>query len=121
MATSSSKQPPVYNPDGGDSYLDWKVDVQVWRISTKEEPKRHGALVYGALLGDAKIAVRDLSIADLSKDDSFEKVIAVLDGAFLKDTDAQSFSAIKNFVEFHRESGQSFIKFIVELNADCVK
>ena len=24
------KQPPVFNPDGGDAYTDWKADVEVF-------------------------------------------------------------------------------------------
>ena len=31
---SSLKQPPVFNPDGGDNYADWKNDLEVWCMLT---------------------------------------------------------------------------------------
>ena len=117
MATSNLKQPPVFNPDGGDSYVDWKNDMAVWALCTKEEKKRLGPLVYLSLQGDARDAVRDVPLESLSQDDGLNKVIEKLDSIFLKDDTARAFCAIKDFVEFRRESGQSFTKFMVEFNA----
>ena len=31
---TSLKQPPVFNPDGGDNYADWKNDLEVWCMLT---------------------------------------------------------------------------------------
>ena len=43
-------------------------------------------------------------------------MIEALDGVFLKDETTRAFCAIKNFVEFRRESGTGFAKFLVEFN-----
>ena len=44
--TSSFKQPPGFNPNGGDSYADWKNDIEIWKLFTKEDTKRQGPAVY---------------------------------------------------------------------------
>ena len=48
---ASLKQPPVFDPDGGDSYENWKNDIEVWRLFTKDETKRQGPAVYLSLKG----------------------------------------------------------------------
>ena len=89
------KQPPVFNPDGGDAYTDWKADVEVWRLFTKEEKKRQGPAVYLSLQGNAREAVRIIDPKDLATDNGYEKVIEALDGIFLKDETTHAFCAIK--------------------------
>ena len=113
---TSLKQPPVFNPDGGDAYADWKTDVEVWRLFTKEEKKRQGPAVYLSLQGNAREAIRAIDLKELALDDGYEKVVAALDEIFLKDETTRAFCAIKNFIEYRRESGQGFSKFLVDFN-----
>ena len=94
------KQPPVFNPESGDSYTDWKADVEVWILFTKEEQKRQGSAVYLSLQGNSREAVRIIDPKDLAIDNGYETVIEALDGVFLKDETTCAFCAIKNFVEF---------------------
>ena len=110
------KQPPVFNPDSGDAYMDWKADVEVWRLFTKEEKKGQGLAVYLSLQGNAREAVRIIDPKDLATDNGYEEVIEALDGVFLKDEMTRAFCAIKNFVEFQCKSGTGFAKFLVEFN-----
>ena len=110
------KQPPVLNPDSGDAYMDWKADMEVWRLFTKEEKKKQGLAVYLGLQGNAREAVRIIDQKDLATDNGYEEVIDALDGVFLKDEMTSAFCAIKNFVEFRCESGTGFAKFLVEFN-----
>ena len=35
----SSKTPPLFNPDGGDSYVDWKRDIEVWNLLAEQKVK----------------------------------------------------------------------------------
>ena len=116
MGIALLKQPLVFNPDGGDACTDWKADVEVWRLFTKEEKKRQGLAVYLSLQGNAREAVRIIDPKDLATDNGYEKVIKALDGIFLKDETTCVFCAIKNFVEFRCESGTGFAKFLVEFN-----
>ena len=110
------KQPPIFDPDGGDAYQNWKDDVGVWRLYTKDEKKRQGASVYLSLKGNAREAARPIA-KQLGDDNGFELIIAELDKVYLKDETTRAFCAIKNFIEFRRESGQGFAKFYVEFNS----
>ena len=116
MTTSmaSLKQPPVFDPDGGDSYANWKTDIEVWSVLAKESKIKQGPAKYLSLKCDAREAVRSIDVKDLAADTGVEKIIQVLDGVFLKDETTCAFCAIKAFIELRRESGQSFSKFILE-------
>ena len=46
---ASLKQPPTFDPSRGDSYTDWKTDVEIWSVYTKDDKKRHGPGVYLSL------------------------------------------------------------------------
>ena len=66
------KQPPVFDPDC-DVYQNWKRDVEVWRLFTKDEKKRQGPAVYLSLKGNAREAVRSIEARVLSADDGMRK------------------------------------------------
>ena len=57
---TSLQQPPVFNPDGGDSYVDWRNDIEVWCMLTEGKVK-HGPAVFLSLNGDATDAVRHIA------------------------------------------------------------
>ena len=111
---SSLKQPPEYDPSGGDSYIEWKNDLEVWRQFTKEDKKRQGPAVYLCLKGEAREAVRSIEVKDIAKDDGVETIISKLDEIFLKDETTRAFCAFGDFVEYRRGSGESYTKFILE-------
>ena len=111
MGMALLKQPPVFNLDGGDAYMNWKADVEVWRLLTKEEQKRQGPAVYLSLQGNAREAVQIIDPKDLANENGNEKVIEAQDGVFLKDETIHAFCAIKNFVEFRCESGTRVVEF----------
>ena len=112
--SKSWKAPPTFNPDGGDSYLGWKHDLEVWKMYTKEEPKDQGLAVYGSLMGDARIAVRGIKVADLATDGGLKLVTDELDIVFMANKTTRAFCAFKEYVEYRRESGHSYAKFILE-------
>ena len=113
---SSLKQPPTFDPSRGDCYVDWKSDVEIWGVYTKDEKKRRGPAVYLSLVGDAREAVWSLKVADLAQDDGLDVLLAELDKVYLKEETTRAFCAVKAFVEFRRESGMNFTKFLVEFN-----
>jgi len=111
---SNLKQPPDFDPSGGDSYAEWKNDLEVWRMFTKEEKKRQGPALYLCLKGEAREAVRSIPVASLPKDDGVDTIIAKLDEIFLQDETTRAFCAFGNFVEYRRSSGETYTKFILE-------
>ena len=111
----SSKQPPFFNPEN-DTYENWKKDIEVWRLLADDKVKK-GPAVYLSLQGDARSAVRHLKPADLVKDNGVDLIIKELDKVYIKDETARTFHAIRNVIEFRREAGQSFTKFMVEFNS----
>ena len=113
---SPIQQPPVFNPDEGDNYEEWKNDVEIWCMLTEGKVKQ-GPAVYLSLNGDARDAVRAIPNEDLKKADAVDIILAELDKVYLKDATSRSFAAIKTFVLFRRESNQSFAKFLVEFNS----
>jgi NACalpha-BTF3-like transcription factor len=59
--SSSLKQAPKY--DGvSQLYVDWKRDIEIWRIATNVEIERQGPVIMLSLSGAAKDAVRHLTL-----------------------------------------------------------
>jgi hypothetical protein len=114
---ASAKQPPVFNPDGGDCYQNWKNDVKIWCMLAKDFKIKEGPAVYLSLQGDAREAVRSISPEELGGDDGIKKILETLDKVYLKEESTRAFCAVKEFIEFRRESGQTFPKFLVEFNS----
>ena len=81
--TSSFKQPPGFNPNGGDSYADWKNDIEIWKLFTKEDTKRQGPAVYLTLQGDARDAIRSMDKDEIAKENGVDLIIQELDKVYL--------------------------------------
>ena len=75
---------------------------------------RQGPAVYLTLQGDARDAIRSMDKSEIAKDNGVDLIIAELDKVYLKDKTTQAFCAVKDFVEYRRQSGVNFSKFIVE-------
>ena len=113
---ASLKQPPTFDPSRGDSYNDWKTDIEIWSVYTKDDKKRHGPGVYLSLLGEAREAVRSLKVTELAADNGLDLLLQELDKVYLKEETTRAFCAVKSFVEFRRTSGENFTKFFVDFN-----
>ena len=118
------KTPPIFNPEENGDYTNWKMDVEVWRMITKEDKKKHGPAIYLSLQGSAREKVRSIDMEKLSSDTGYDEVIALLDSVFLKDKSTRAYVAFKTFVEYRRKMGESYQTFIVafeKLNTEIVK
>ena len=102
---SSIKQPPVFNPDDGDNYSDWKNDIEVWCMLTEGKVKQ-GPAVYLSLQGDARDAIRAIPLDNLKEDDAVQKILEELDKVYLKDETTRAFTAIKSFVQLTEKTCQ---------------
>ena len=108
------KNPPTFNPEGVDDYSNWKSDVGVWRLFTSVGKDKQGAAVYLSVQGTARDAVRAVKAKKLKSDTGFEEIISILDAVFLKDDATLAYCAFRDFVEYRRNSGDTFAVFIVE-------
>ena len=43
---TSFKQPPSFNPNGGDLCANWKSDIEIWNLFTDVTASRQGPAVY---------------------------------------------------------------------------
>ena len=113
----SSKQPPTFNPDNGDSYTNWVNDIKVWKLMGGDGKVKQGPAVYLSLEGDARNAVRHLTPETLAGDNGVDKILDELDKVYLKDETARTFQAIKQFIDFRREAGCGFPSFYVDFRS----
>ena len=111
VVIGSQKAPPVFNEE--EDYLNWKNDLEVWKLFTDTE-KKMGPAVYLTLTGHAREAVRDLKPADIGKETGLDGIIVKLDAVYLKDENTRAYVAFKEFYEFKRASGENFSEFIVK-------
>ena len=121
---SNIKNPPIFNPEENNDYVSWKMDVEVWRMVTKDEKKKHGPAVYLCLQGSAREKVRSIDMEKLGTDTGYEEVIQLLDSVFLKDESTMAYIAFKTFVEYRRKTGESYQTFVVafeKLYSEIVK
>ena len=112
MAVSQIKAPPVFNEE--EDYLNWKNDLEVWKLFTDTEKKKMGPAVYLTLTGRAREAVRDLKPEDIGKETGLDEIIVKLDAVYLKDENTRAYVASKEFYEFKRASGENFSEFIIK-------
>ena len=64
--------------------------------------KKRGPAVYLTLTGRARDAVRELSTADIGRDNGLKKIIDKLDTLFLQDENARAYVTFKEFHNFKR-------------------
>ena len=93
------KAPPGYNE--GDSYDDWRVDIELWQEFTSLAKKKHGtALLLELKSGKVKDAVRSLGKEVLVAEDGLSKTIAHLDKIYREDSAQISYRVYNKFEKF---------------------
>ena len=112
MAMSQIEAPPVFNEE--EDYLNWKNDLEVWKLFTETKKRKMRPAVYSTLTGCAREAVRDLKPTDIGKETGLDEIIAKLDAVYLKDENTRAYVAFKEFYEFKRAIGEHFSEFIVK-------
>ena len=114
MAVPQIKAQTVFNEE--EDYLNWKNDLEVWKLFTDTEKKKMSPAVYLILTGHAREAVRDLKPVDIGKQTGLDEIIVKLDAVYLslKDENTCVYVAFKEFYEFKRASGANFSEFIVK-------
>ena len=112
MASRDIKTPPTLND--GDSYSNWKNDLEIWELYTDLENKRKGPAVFLSLTGEARECIRTLKKTDIGAENGLEKIIAKLDSFYQQDINTRAYLYFKQFYEFRRTVGMSITDFLVK-------
>ena len=92
--STNIKTPPSLSKST--SYETWLKEIQIWQTFTDLEPKKQGPAIFLTLEGQAREAVLELDVANISASDGVDKVITKLNGLFLKDNSI-CFRSIRHF------------------------
>ena len=106
------RDPPVMS----EPYEGWKNEVLAWSIYVEEKtpPKKQGVALFLSLQGDARKAAANVPLADMTKENGLNLVLAELDKFFLKDKDRSAFLAYDKFNQFRRPEGMSIKEFLIK-------
>ena len=96
------------------SYETWLKEIQIWQTFTDLEPKKQGPAIFLTLEGQAREAVLELDVANISASDGVDQIITKLNGLFLKDKTQSAFEAYDTFEKFRRSKEMSMPDYINE-------
>ena len=108
----SWKAPPVYQE--GNSYEEYKRDIQIWILLKVATPEESGLLVYRTLTGRAKASCNDLTPDEIASEDGLNLILQRLDTLFLGDDNLRIYRDLDVFEKFRRINGMSMTDFILE-------
>ena len=104
------KNPPKFSAET--SYENWVKELKLWALCSKVEKNEQGPAVALTLEGRAKAAVLEMEIEELNAEDGLPKLIAKLDGLFLKDENQRVYAAYEEFETYSRPADMSIDDFI---------
>ena len=106
MASSTSKKdetPPVFHGEEGESYLDWRLDVELWQGFTSLDKKKWAtSFLLNLKEGKVKSTVRALGKDKLQHDDGMKNVMDALDKIYKEEDSAYIYRALKKFETYVR-------------------
>ena len=96
--------PPVFNGEEGESYLDWKTDLECWEEFTDIPKKKRAAALLLELKdgGKVKDVVRSLGKEKLLTEDGMKLVLEQLDKIYKEDDAALTYRAYGQFEKYVR-------------------
>ena len=115
MATAhaqSYKIPPKFGPET--NYETWKNEIEMWRLVTDLDRKKHALAVTLSLTGKAREAALELDADDLNKNDGLVRLLNALDLVFEKEVKDLSYEAYTEFDKFQIPNDMSMTDYIIE-------
>ena len=110
---TSMKAPPTYRE--GNSYDEYKRDLEVWKLLKVATAEEQGLLVYRTLVGRAKAACNDLDPeSELNSKDGLKLIIKRLDKIFIGDDNHRIYKDLDSFEKYRRKAGILMTDFILE-------
>ena len=120
MTTTTVKKdgtPPVFHGDDGESYLDWRLDIELWQgFTTLEKKKWATSFLLNLKEGKVKSTIRALGKDKLQTDDGMKNVIDALDKIYKEDDSAYIYRALKKFETYIRPKDTPLSSYISEFN-----
>ena len=120
MATAAKTKeltPPVFHGEDGESYLDWRLDVELWQgITTIEKKKWATSLLLNLKEGKVKSTVRALGKEKLQADDGLKNVIDALDKIYKEDDSAYIYRCLKKFETYIRPKDMALPCYVSEFD-----
>ena len=111
-ASNSTRNPPAFTDVK--QYETWKKEVSLWQICCKLDKKEQAPALALSLTGSGRDAALELGVEELNADDGVAKLLAKLDGLFLKDENQRIYVSLKSFEKYKREFSQSIDSYINE-------
>ena len=113
MATNTRpKDPPHWFE--GQSYEDWKKEVDVWKLVSKAEKKEEGPLVYRVLTGEPKNKINELTSAQIGSDTGLQLILDKLDELYELDKNQKICHILEAFEKFKRLPSMPMSVFLIE-------
>ena len=97
---ASYKNPPSFNAEG--SYDAWRVEVQFWQSITDIAKRQQAAVVALSLPPRYKEVALTIPLDELNVDDGMDKLLAVLDENFKKESLDSAYEAFHELETFRR-------------------
>ena len=91
-----------------------KKEVSLWKTCCKLEKKEQGPALVLSLQGKPRSAAMELAVEVLNADDGVEKVVAKLDGLYLKDENQRKYISMEAYEQYIRTADQSIDTYINE-------
>ena len=105
------KTPPAWSDDG--NYDDWKKELEMWEEVTELAPEKRGPALYLSLTGNAKEAVRNMTVAQLRVAGGVKLITDKLGPVLDLNPNTKVFLAFKTFYDYRRASGTTITDFLI--------
>ena len=99
MAEKNFKAPPVLTKDI--TYNTWKKELEIWRAFTSIDKKKQAPAIFLTLSGQAREAVSELPIKQLTDDNGVKNLLTALDALYLKDETLLALKLLKPLKSFY--------------------
>ena len=108
----SVKAPPVYVE--GDSYEEYKRDLEIWQLLKVATAEEEGVIIYRTLTGRAKASCKDLTPAQIGSANGLKEIKKRLDKIYLPELNQRVFVVLDTFEKFKRSGSMTMSNFITE-------
>ena len=114
-----NKTPPSLEDES--HYEQWRRNIEVWVELTDLTKAKQALAIHMALKGRAQAASSELTISELKADDGVKKLLAKLDGLFLRDEGRRQFASFRNMYRYRRDPSEDVDTFVSNFEHEYFK
>ena len=122
VASRGNKNPPQLQK--AKSYDDWVKKLTVWRKVTCLPKNEQGGAILASLEGaegEAEDAILEMSVEQLTSDDSVDLIVTRLNELFKKNETLEKFEILDNFQTYSRPHHVTINDFMIEFDKRLTK